>query len=29
VQNRFYVDAVTGQPHINNHHVEKDEVIEI
>lgn len=26
---RFYVDPVTGEPHIYNHHVDEEEVAEV
>ena len=29
MQARFYIDPATGGPHIYNHHVAEDEVIEI
>jgi hypothetical protein len=29
VQVRFYIDPVSGEPHIRNHYVYEDEVIEV
>jgi Domain of unknown function (DUF4258) len=29
LQARFYVDPVTGGPHIHNHRVDEDEVLEV
>ena len=29
MQARFYIDPVTGLPHIDNHQVDEDEVIEV
>ncbi len=29
MQVRFYIDPVTGAPHIYNHHVHEDEVIDV
>jgi hypothetical protein len=29
VQVRFYIDPVTGVPHIHNHHVDEEEVIDV
>ena len=26
---RFYIDPTTGAPHIHNHHVDEDEVIQV
>lgn len=29
MQARFYIDTTTGSPHIHNHQVEEDEVIDV
>ena len=29
MQARFYIDPATGLPHIHNHHVDEDEVIDV